>query len=106
MESINFTNSYVVTQASTEVDYIDFGFEAAANLPNNKTSEEAIGGSSKQAVVHYKDTALASGTYKVVKGAHFPEGALVTITGGGPDDGVIEAVDNAGNKAVWTSEQE
>ncbi|KAI4859546.1 hypothetical protein F4820DRAFT_466799 [Hypoxylon rubiginosum] len=79
---------------------IDLGFTGATAINNNETTTAAVSGSSSRAVSKFKNNNPPPKSYTVTQEVTFPDGAQVTITGGGPNDNVIEAADPSGNRAV------
>ncbi|KAI0847693.1 hypothetical protein F5Y00DRAFT_263374 [Daldinia vernicosa] len=80
---------------------IDLGFAGASSLDNNETTTAAVSGSSSRAVCKFNNNNRPPKFFMVTQEVTFPEGAHVTITGGGPNDNVIEATDATGNRAIW-----
>ncbi|GAP89483.1 hypothetical protein SAMD00023353_4001270 [Rosellinia necatrix] len=101
MSSITFNKNYIITKATASVVSIDLGFDGAVNLLNNQTTTSAVSGDSTTAVATYKNNNPPPKTFSVSQEVKFPSGAHVTLTGGGPNDNVIEAADAVGNRAVW-----
>ncbi|KAH7137021.1 hypothetical protein B0J13DRAFT_83331 [Dactylonectria estremocensis] len=102
MASVTFNQNFIITSANSAVDYIDLGFASTNKLNNNTTTTSAVSGSSRKAVVHFNGNNPPPLTFKVTKEVTFPEDSHVTLTGGGPNDNVIEGVDDLNNRAVWS----
>ncbi|KAI2622176.1 hypothetical protein GGS26DRAFT_594182 [Hypomontagnella submonticulosa] len=101
MASITFKNSWIILKANASVVTMDLGFTNATELKNDETVTSAVSGSSTKAVATFKNNNPPPKTYSVTQEVTFPDGAHVTITGGGPNDNIIEGTDTRGNRAVW-----
>ncbi|KAI0895253.1 hypothetical protein F4806DRAFT_497396 [Annulohypoxylon nitens] len=102
MAAVNFKNNYIITKANAATISVDLGFKGADDLKNNSTTTTAVSGSSSKAISKFKDNNPPPRTYNVSQGVTFPDGAHVTITGGGPNDNVVTGIDDLGNTATWT----
>ncbi|KAK1989895.1 hypothetical protein LX36DRAFT_664788 [Colletotrichum falcatum] len=101
MSNVKFTGNWVITKANASVDLIDLEFPGADKLMNDKTTTAPVGGKSTKAVAYFNNNNPPPKTFTVAQEVAFPAGAHVTLTGGGPNDNVIEATDTVGNRAVW-----
>ncbi|KAI1434123.1 hypothetical protein GGR50DRAFT_695405 [Xylaria sp. CBS 124048] len=102
MAEISFHKNYVIVKANAAVSFLDFGFPGGDKVLNDHTTTAPVSGSSQRVRVHYHDENPPPESFEATKEYKFPADAHVTVTGGGPNDNVVEAVDARGNRAVWS----
>ncbi|KAI1662898.1 hypothetical protein F4813DRAFT_342287 [Daldinia decipiens] len=101
MASIRFNNNYITVKANASIAFIDLDFVGANVLMNNTPTTAPVTGFSQKAVSNFKNNNPPPKSYIVSQGLTFPDGAHVTISGGGQDDNFIQATDSSGYKAFW-----